>query len=170
MRGKKGQFYLLSAIIIVTIIVGFITVSNYSNKKGSVKIYDLKEELQIESQNIIKYGTYNSLDETAINVLLKQFVESYVDYAGAGKNLYFLFGDSESLTMKAYQEVAESISIDGQSMTITGGEGEKTHTPSGSQVIVMIEDVEYQFDLEAGENFYFIVSQEIEGEKYIVTG
>ena len=154
MTGKKGQFYLLAAIIIITLIVGFVTIQNYSSRKSSVKLYDLKDELGIESQNVIDYGTAN---EENLNSLLEQFVESYANYAGDNKNLYFLFGDSTSIIVKAYEEL-EDVS-DNYQATIDGG-----------NIVVSIEDVEYQFSLEAGQNFYFIVSQEIEGEKHIVTG
>ena len=166
-KNRKGQFYLLAAIIIITILVGFVTVSNYSRRKTSVKLYDLGEELGIESQNVIDYGTYAQED---LDVLLGQFIESYVDYAGGGKNLYFLFGDFTSITVKAYQELEESVFVDGSELIMTNGKGEKMHTPSASKIAILIGDVEYQFDLTEEEKFYFVVSQEIEGEKHVVTG
>ena len=159
MRGKKGQFYLLAAIIIITLIIGFITLQNYSSRNSSVTLYDLKEELGIESQNVIDYGTYiYGDDEAAINNLLENFIEDYVGYAGDNKNLYFIFGDPEGLGLQvvAYQNLAL---IDSPPITT-----------ADSTVVITIEDIQYQFSLEAGQNFYFIVSQEIEGEKYIVTG
>jgi hypothetical protein len=153
MRGKRGQFYLLAAIIIITLIVGFVTLQNYSYGKTSVKLDDLKEELAIESQNVIDYGT-SSHDDWDIQ--LEQFIESYVNYAGAGKDLYFIFGDSGSLQVKAYQNLKL---VDAPLITTEGGE-----------IFITIDNIEYKFDLLDEENFYFIVSQEIEGEKHIVTG
>jgi hypothetical protein len=38
-----------------------------------------------------------------------------------------------------------------------------------SVVVVRIEGIDYQFKLKAGENFYFIIWQEIGGEKHVVT-
>ncbi len=154
MLNKRGQFYLLAAIIIITILVGFVTIQNYSRKKTSVTIYDLGEELGIESQNVIDYGTYN--DEN-LDILLGQFIETYVDYAGVGKNLYFLFGNSDSMHVKAYEELIEVDMSDHV-------------TREAGKIIIAIDDVEYQFDLAAENNFYFVISQEIEGEKYIVKG
>ena len=154
MRGKKAQFYLLAAIIIITLIIGFVTVTNYSSKQPSVKIYDLKEELGIESQNVIGYGTSSGGN---MNTLLGQFIETYVTYMGSNKNLYFIYGDAGDLQVKAYEELVD-VSNNYQA------------TIDGEKVVVSIEDVEYQFDLIAGQNFYFIISQEIDGGKYIVTG
>lgn len=167
MKGKKGQFYLLAAMIIAVIVVGLVTISNYSSATPLVTLYDLEEELEIESQNVIDYGTYNNLD---LDILLEQFIEDYVSYTGSGKNLYFLFGDSESVTVKAYQEVSEDVLIDGQSLAIIDGEGEKTYSPAGGGVVISVEDINYPFVLQEGENFYFIVSQEIDGGKYVISG
>ncbi len=166
MQNKRGQFYLIAAIIIVIVVAGFITVSNYSKKKTSVKIYDLGEELGIESQNVIDYGTYQEKD---LDALLDEFTDSYAEYAKDNKNLYFLFGDATSIRVKAYQEIEEEVSVDGSPLPVDNGKGEGTYTPD-NPVIISIEDVEYQFDLVEGENFYFIISQEIEGEKYVITG
>ena len=75
----------------------------------------------------------------------------------ADKNLYFLFGNSDNIQVKAYEELTE-VSVSDQVTT------------EGGKVIIIIDDFEYQFDLVAGQNFYFVVSQEIEGEKHVVTG
>ena len=169
MKCKRGQFYLVAAIIIIAFVAGFITISNYSKRKTSVQLYDLGEELGIESQNVLDYGTYNELNEESMDALLEQFIEDYVTYAGDDKNLYFLFGNSNSIKIKTYQEVEESVSVDGHEITMVNG-GEKMHTPKSDKVIITIEDIEYQFDLGVEQNFYFVISQEIDGEKYVATG
>ena len=159
MRGKKGQFYLLSAIILITLIVGFVTVSNYSSAKPSVKLYDLGEELGIEAQNVIDYGTQTyGENEAEMNDFLEGFIQDYVDYAGDKKNLYFVFGDPdgvEGLKIVAYENLAL---VDAPPMTTSG------------VIVISLDTTDYQFSLEEGQNFYFIISQEIEGEKYVVTG
>ena len=166
MRGRRGQFYLIAAMIIIVVVVGFVTISNYSRKRTSSKLYDFGDELEIESQNVIAYGTNKGAD---LDNLLDQFTDSYIEYVGDNRNLYFLFGDSESIVVKAHQEISEEVSVDGSSLPITGGTGEETYAPQ-NPVVISIGDTEYPFDLVEGENFYFIVSQEIEGEKYVVTG
>jgi len=59
MRQKRGQFYLIAALIIIAVIIGFAGISNYIQKKEVIKLYDLGEELGIESQNVLDFGTYN---------------------------------------------------------------------------------------------------------------
>ena len=156
---KKGQFYLIAAVLIVVLIVAAVTVYNYSKKRDSVALYDLGEELGIESQYVLDSGTAANMD-----TLLGNFIEDYVDYVGEGKKLYFVYGDAS-----------------GSGLTIVSYEGESTaqiQTASfreeGGQVIIVVEEdgkeIEYQFDLETGHGFYFVISQEIDGEKYVVQG
>ena len=155
MRGRRGQFYLIAAVIIIIVVVGFITIFNYSRRSGSVQLYDLGEELGIESQNVLDYGS--AISGAEWDNLLDGFVNTYVDYAGEGKDLYFIFGSGSALEVRAYEDL-QDVSED---YSITTGEG---------KVSIVIDEVTYQFDLSVEEVFYFVISQEIEGEKYVVTG
>ena len=40
---------------------------------------------------------------------------------------------------------------------------------TGNKIIVTIEEIEYTFKLKLGENFYFVIFQEIGGEQYVIT-
>jgi len=173
-KNKKGQFYLIAAIIIIAIIIGFAAVKNYTQRREVIKLYNLGQELGIESENVLDYGTYNGLNEDEIEELLTSFVEGYASYSSEGKNLYFIFGNWKKINVIAYQDLATEIYIGiGEELTLiepgeeyefTATEGESIH-----DVSVIIENLTYDFELQYGENFYFIISQEIEGEQYVVT-
>ncbi len=174
-KSKKGQFYLIAAIIVIVIMIGFVTTSNYSKKKSITKLYDLKEELGIESGEVLDYGTYREEPEQ-MSELLKDFTQDYIDYAGEGRELYFVFGNYEGITVVTYQDLVEkTISLDigeGDSpLLITKGTyvSEK-FIPKENLVKIKINEVEFEFELKSGENFYFVIFQEIEGEKHIITG
>ena len=50
---KRGQLYLIAALIIVFVIIGFFSLGNYAKKqKTDVKIYDIAKELEIETGNV----------------------------------------------------------------------------------------------------------------------
>lgn len=180
-RGKRGQFYLIAAIVIIAVIISFAVISNSPKKKIPIKLYDLKQELGLESENVLAYGTYNELDATQMKTLLQKFVTDYVGYAGAGKNLYFIFGNSDKITIMSYQQLATedaSIKIGGtetplvickSSSPCTGQEF--TPEQSGHVQIKIGEgqDSIHNFKLNTGENFYFVISQTIGGETYVVT-
>ncbi len=169
---KRGQFYLIATIIITAIIVGFAAVVNYSEEESSVKIYELGEELKIESGNILDYGVYNNLDETEMDTLLTNFIGNYSKYSEE-KDLYFIFGDRSKITVIAYQESGEEIYVDvgdgNELLTMSGGTGTKDFSPTLNKVTITVKGIEYNFEIKNGENFYFVISQEIEGEQYVVT-
>lgn len=173
MKNRRGQFYLIAAIVIISVVIGFAVISNSPKKDIPVKLYDLKQELGIESQNILEYGTYNELNETEMKMLLQNFVTEYVAYAGADKNLYFIFGNSEKIVIMVYQNlVNESASVDvgsGNIPLIIDGSPQE-FTPGGNDVTIKIGTNDYKFKLKTGENFYFVISEEVQGERYVVTG
>ena len=167
---KKGQFYLLAAIIIITVIVGFAAISNYAKKKSSVKIYDLKDELQIESGEVLEYGV--SYSEEDLKKTIDDFIEKYQEYAGKDKDLYFIFGNTEKIWMITFEEVTKGVIKDTSSGTSINIEDvqlwEESLTIKEGKVIATINNIEYEFELKPGENFFFVISQEVEGEQHIV--
>lgn len=176
MRNKRGQFYLIAAVIIIGVVVTVFTISNYIERKESIRLYDFGEELGIESQNVLDYGTYQGFDENDTKILVTNFVENYVGYAGEGKNIYLVFGNQDTIKVMAYQIMNETVSVsidDGVAQLVEIdelGEGSQEFSVGTmSKVVITIGGNVYEFKLKPGENFYFVISQEIGGEKYVVT-
>jgi len=181
MKNRRGQFFLIAAIIIIVVIVGIVTVSNYTEESDAVKLYDLGEELGIESQNVLDYGTYSELNEEEMKGLMENFIQNYVDYIGDTGNLYFVFGNKNKIYVVAYQELmSEEVciklnpDIDANAPCVPlqilkeTQEFPATGTEIG-KVAIIIEENEYQFKLKEGENFYFVIWQKFGGDKYVVT-
>jgi len=167
---KSGQFYLITAIILAAVIIGISTVSNYSKKEKSFEANDLKEELQIESENVIDYGIYNELTQVEMYRLLNDFTQAYIDSESNDKDLYFVFGDEDNMTLKGFQESAQPVILNSVIMTTSSGEFVGGIDPFGEDLNILISDDIYDFNLESGENFYFIVSQKIGDDEYVITG
>jgi len=191
---KRGQYFITAAIIIIVIIVSFVTVSNFSQRKDTTRLYDLGQELGIESQQVIDYGTYSQLDETQMKTLMESFIKTYADYIGNTGNLYFAYGNSKKIFTVAYMElVIEDACIKinpfGQSdddhnanvhceplevTQLEAGTPNSQEFPAASgqeitRIEFDIEGVAYQFKLKEGENFYFIIWQQIGEEKHVIT-
>ena len=176
---KRGQFYLVAAMVIIVLIVGFAAIQNYIKKQSTVKLYDVKEELGIEGGKVLDYGTFNVEDEQEREDLIKDFSEDYIAYAGEGRNLYLIFGSYDKVFMITYEEV-----ISGEIDIVTGEQGrsrldiiaerieitelEVTRDQGERKVEVVIGDITYEFELMPGQNFYFIISQEVGGEQHVV--
>jgi len=168
---KKGQFYLLTTIIIITILAGLITISNYSRERSNVKFDYLADELEIESEKVLDYGIKNNKD---LKVLLGDFTRDYSDYSET-ENSYFIFGDEDEITVTGYKKLnSGAIFIDAgsgnQTLTLSKGEYNSIDFSNPTESIkITVDGIEYNFILKSGENLYFIISKEINEEKYIFT-
>jgi len=148
---KRGQFYLVAAMIIVAIVIGIASFSNYTNQRTSQHVYDLGQELGIESANILDYGTMNGSNTTE---LLENFTDSFEQYAGENVELYFIIGNENNIQAYRY------INREKEEVDFAHGEGDIT---------IKVDSNDYKFKLASGENFYFVISQEVGGEKYVAT-
>jgi len=148
---KKGQFYLIAGVIIASIILGFVVISNYAQKETSVRVEDIGKELRIESQRVLDYETISG------QAVLGTFGEDYSSHIGEGVEIYFISGKDPQIKAYQYLNGAET---DVSSDLVIGDD----------KIIFTLNEIDYEFDLSSGENFYFIVFQEIKGEAYVFTG
>lgn len=179
LRDNRGQFFLIAAVIIIAVIVSIVTITNYTHKKEVVRLYDLGEELGIESQQVLDYGTYSELDEEEMTELIENFIENYVSYIEEDKNIYFVFGNKNRINVIGYQDIIpEEVRVclnledlDSCKNYLLIGETEEYTKPAGEidKIKVIIGGIEYEFSLKEGENFYFVIWQEIGGDKYVVS-
>jgi hypothetical protein len=172
---KSGQFYLVAAVVLAGVIIGISTISNYSKKEESPGINELREEIQIESAKTLDYGTKNGFSQPQMNQLMQNFVNYYINYEGKNKkNLYFVFGTRSNITVSGHQEEDKIVSIASGSLdtTITTKSGNFTGSidPSENGLTLYIEENSYNFNTSTAENFYFVITQNVGGGEYVVTG
>ena len=78
------------------------------------------------------------------------------------------------MTVSGYQEENKIVSISSGSsqatVTQTSGSFTGSITPGGNSVTLYIEPNSNVFNLNQAENFYFIITQNVSGGEYIVTG
>lgn len=173
-RGEKaGQFYLIAAIIISVILIGFVSMVNYSKRQESISLQNIGEELKIESENVFDFGTYKGYDESQMQGLAGDFIDDYINYNDDKKDSYFLFGNTNNIKVFGYSESDKIIYVDAGSgyveMSITAGEiSSHEFTPAGNDIIIKIDEKDYEFKLKSGENFYFVILDNIKGEEHVV--
>lgn len=173
---KSGQFYLAAAVIIILGILGFAGVSTYLKQGEPVRIFDLRDELGIESSQVLDHGIYNEQNTTELNKLLRDFTQNYSSYVERGFSLYFVFGNEDELVIAGFRDlVAGEVSVGhGQStsgLTITRGVYNSTSIAQPPQVInITVEGNYYDFELREGENFYFVIYQKTEEGVFVEQG
>ena len=149
---KRGQFYLIAAVIIIAVIFAFVAISNYYKPKNFVQIEDLKKELEIESSEVLDYVLQNS-GSTALD----QFTQNFSKYAGNEINITYITDASESLDCYYYDSSLVKQDISGSCSEAEGN------------VEISLNGYVYEFEMTEGINFYFIISQTIGGENHVVT-
>jgi len=177
MQNKKGQFYILAAVIIVLAISGITSVKTYAlTKQESRKIQDIGAELNEEGYRIVDYGIYNSQDLTS---LLNSFTNSefapYFLKKTENTDIVFIYGDKANLWGVRYNQQSTgtiSATIGGASTNWQIVNTFADRTPitddDGDGIIsVQLLGKSFDFDLKDNEMFYFIITQEKEGETYV---
>ena len=172
---KRGQFYLVAAIIVVAIVMGIVVVHNYAKGGETItSINNARDEIFIESRKVMSYGEFQGYNQAQFDSLFADFTDRYVDYLEGEKSVYFLFGGLNGMTIAGYQEKARDIiAISGsQNTSVTNSKGEFTTSisPQSNKLTLSIDDLQYDFLVLGGQNFYFIVSDIIGDSEYVAKG
>ena len=187
---KRGQFYLIAAIIIIGALIGIVTVTNFAITRQSadeIKVYQLSQELKLESEQVINYGILKSNLGTA----LTEFTAKYSSYIGDKENdVYFIYGDKKAITVIGYVSTDTGsvdldfggnpvrFPIDGNVIDIKGfdfsnhddlnelfGCGSECYEYvnngelTQTNVIVEVAGTKYPLNIKEGENFFFVIQQ-----------
>ena len=187
---KSGQVYIIAAIIVIGLILGYVTVTNVLRKSDTnVRVYDMRDELNIESGEVLDYGTYSGSTIstprgtfTDLNSLLTDFTDVYNEHAGEGSDLIFVFGNGEVIKAISYKQyISGTISVSagtglGSSITLLDEErSEGTVNVDSNEIEVKINEKDgnqktYKFPLKEGENFYFVILEKSGGEEFVSQG
>ena len=163
---KRGQFYLVAAIIISVLLIGIIAVSNFSIRQETTKLQDIGKELSIESEKVLDYSLYNGLNT---NQQAQNFIEDYINYINKEES-YFIFGDDAMVNVTGYSETSKTIVVDGQQMSLTAEQiTSRDFISPGPDVTIAVDGKNYEFELKEGKNFYFVIFDEAGGEEHVVT-
>lgn len=157
---KRGQFYIIAAIIIIAAIFGIVAVTNYATTKpDSIRSVELSKELNLESEQIINYGVFNKLN---LDDLLSNFTIEYGPYLGGDSDVYFIYGDNNEIHYYIYSSSSTgSIGLSGiGNVPIEGRILIKNTTKiSGEVLSVDVGNKKYEFKLNEGQNFFFVLTE-----------
>jgi hypothetical protein len=126
-----------------------LSVLNHLKKQTNTQINELVQEMKIESSKTLEHYAYSGENK------IGEFTKNYSDYAGEEYDIYFIVGNQNS--QEAY------------------------HYPNGTKTLLSpsfasntlnatIDGILYSFNFNKGENFYFVIIQKLNGEKYILRG
>ncbi len=172
---KKGQFFLIAAVIIVGIIITIsaINISTKPSAKEQTALYDLTDEIDYESSKLIDYGIYQEKSSEQTDSAILSLVQNY-SMANPGTDLLLVYGNQSSLTVLYYNKtLTGSIGFSTGGGTISGTQ--YTMTPTVPSYVLspdtvnvqLSEDYTIPFELQTGENFFIRLEKKV-GEETIV--
>lgn len=160
---KRGQFYLVAALIIITIMASIVTYKSYIKTTPiSYKIYDLGEELNLETAEVLDYGIYTGAQQQSIMESwasnFSAYVESgeqdfvflYIDENDNLRGIKFTFEETGEVSINIGESLTGLVQTDSFSRPI-GGAKEITITIDDFTTTVNVSE------LREGSGYYFVV-------------
>ena len=162
-KNKRGQFYIIFIVLIVVIISGLITTSNYARRvKDPVKFYDLSEDFEAETTKIIDYGIFSGESQVNINELINNFSAEYLEYVqkkDPNLELIYIFGNENDITIDNYYYEGDEIKV--KSQTGLEQEIEPGSEITTSKITIHYGEKEFTRDIGERVRYYAEVSQNI---------
>jgi hypothetical protein len=171
---KKGQMYIVAALIIASLIIGLSSIYNYARStKEDTSIFDLSKEIDYETSRVIDSGVFNQ-ENFSINV---DSISKYYADLNPHSELITLTGNLESSEIIAHHyKLDQTGTVCIQTGACSGLnfftkiKQTPIQIPSGNQVQVVLDQGEtYDFELKTGENFYIVLIKEDENEKIVAS-
>jgi len=175
MQNKRGQFYIIAAVIIVIIISGLAVVSTQARTQPTPEtIQSLSADLNQEAPGIVDFGIFTNKDlEKVLDNFTSQDFAPYFLQKTDNTNVVFIYGNKTDLKAVKYNTVSTgtiTASLGGNIVWENFGQfAEQIDvTPTAEdKVTVKILNKNYQFTIREGEMFYFVIVQIKGDETYI---
>jgi len=171
---KRGQFFLIAALIVIAAIVGFQTVyTSVSIENTDVQTYDLSREIDFEGKQVVQNGVFFGSDSVQIESKVKELTDIYAS-AHPDSEFLFIYGDETEVVALSYElkdstfEVSTGGSGAGVVSLRTIAKQDRLSPGTTGKIKVKInEEADYDFNLKKGNNFFLIISRERNDEKTI---
>ena len=176
MFGKRGQFFLLAALVISTILIGLATLYTQVNApKEDTAVYDLSSELNYESLQVIDNGVYTDLSQDEIYGNIVNLTNYYFE-KDSSSDLVIVYGNSSQihvLLFTAKESGSVGVSTGGRSVTnrvynldVEENEGEVL----GSAVSFHFGGQIYSVNISQGQTFSTIFKKVRGNQTYVAVG
>jgi len=175
---KRGQFFLVAALVIVGIIIGLATVYNTTTtSREDITVYDLADEVNYEGARVLESGTFNDLNNIEIEGNIEDLIEFYSE-TNQNHEFYGIYGDEEDLTLIFYETSdtgSVGVSVGGSPIDVEpvgqtkGKKADIEHGYEKNNVVVEIGKEEYSFDINPGNTLYVIVAVEKDSERHVAS-
>ncbi len=162
----------MAALIIAGILISLVRITNESVAREEPEaFFDLSDEISFETKRVLDYGVING---PGINIsdLASQLLSNYSENIG-NQDVAFIYGNAQSGVYAYYYQSVQVVGVtlfSGIAVPITiqsGTQIEAQYSNSSNTATIRIEGIDYTFNLKPGQNFYFVLAKDEEGEKFV---
>jgi hypothetical protein len=168
---KRGQTFLIIALVIVGIIIGLSTIYTKTRSSGEeTRIVDLSSEIYYEGAQIVDSGVFNK-DQGAIKTEIDDLILKY-SQINPDSEIAIVYGDGFGTIYRCEKSGSIRTERAGQTFCKTT---KTTIIPdpgsvSPESITVTLDEQKYSFNLEEGQNFFLVIKKETgAGEEIIAT-
>ena len=167
---KRGQIYLIAALIISGLLFGLNAIFNYATSpQTDTSLNSLSREINFEASRVIDSGVINgdNIEQQIVTLT------NYYSKENPRSEFATIFGDKSLLTAYYYKfENTGKTCLQTNSVSCPEDFFKKIQTQApyninSDEVNIQIGEGNYKFKLLQGENFYIILIREQGSEKYV---
>ncbi len=169
---KRGQVFLMAALIIAGILISVVRISNESTTLDEPEaFFDLSDEISFETKRVLDYGVING-PGIDVSELASQLLNNYSEAIG-NQDVAFVYGNAVTGVYAYYYQSIQVVAVtlfDGVVVPITiqsGSQIEAEYSSLSNTATIRIDGVDYTFNLKPGQNFYFVLAKDEGGEKFV---
>lgn len=162
---KRGQFYLVAAVIIAIAVFSLVTISNYAKpQERKTAVFDIGNALNFEVGRTVAYTQMNKTDTWGVIENFAQIVMNSSENQNI-ESWFIVYGDPNNMTVLTFSDRdVGDVRIDsgGGSVGLTVSRRiiNKKAVNYGSNVNITFNNITYNFDMQKDKNFAFLIKEE----------
>jgi len=170
---KRGQFFLVAALIVVAIVIGLATVyTSVQTGREEPTVESLSKEISFEGAQVIDYGVFQGQNPEEIEDFLNELGQTYAEIHPESQITIIYFNEDMigGGTGSSYSEsLIGSVGIGDAKQEITAFQREDINlfVIDENTIGAEINNRTYEFDTREGQNFFIVVTQEGAEETFV---
>ena len=154
---KRGQFFLVAALIVIVVIFGVATVYNSISNTKSDQGYtqNLADDIKKESFQVINNGFFNDTSQSKITSNLNNLTLIYSKANPSFNITYISYYNGSYVANTFVNNLVFNVS--------------SNITYTTNNITLGLNNIYYSFNLTKGYNLFVVVQNENNNEKYIAT-
>lgn len=171
MINKRGQTFLIIALIVVGIIIGLSTIYTKTRSSGEeTRIIDLSSEIYYEGAQIVDSGVFKKQDQSAIKDEIDALIRRYTEL-NPDSEISIVYGNGYGTTYHCQSSGSIHTGRAGQTFCKIASTDIEPDDVTPTSITVTLDEQDYSFNLEEGQNFFVVIKKETgTGEEIVATG